>query len=260
MGINPIYETFGREIAFEEMSPIKKIYQPGMLDHKTFFNPEVASGILDFTYTSSPREILVYFRNISGGIGCGTRPKGQNWWGMMRDFKNNLGENFPAGIETDWYFEEKSPPRPDFDGPKKPYQVFVKLFGNALQFFSCFVRGPEAGIDFGSERTNYHTIKPGEAFIHDQKTLWVGEANIFLNSITRLHNTLEQMNRDHYAAGVSGYNFFPPEMRIISPKRGALVSRLVGSNSITILVDELSIEKIISEHEKRKKDSTRSIA
>jgi len=40
MEITSEYETFGREVEFDEIKSVKKIIQPGILSKSSLFNPE----------------------------------------------------------------------------------------------------------------------------------------------------------------------------------------------------------------------------
>ena len=250
MDIEPKYETFGREVEFEDITPIKHVYQPGILNEDNFFNPVELRKALDEICGFSKKEIIVYFRNISGGIGCQNVDKNRKWWDTLHKFTSQLGK-FPAGIEMEyWYGDGASgKPSPEFKEKPEPFQAFVRLFDNAIQGFSCFVSGSQEGVGFDSHRTNYGTLKSGEYLISDQKTLWAGTPDVFLDSATRLHNALEGMKRGaEHRVGISGYNGHRSEVRIISPNRGAVIGSLYKGDSMTLQIDSKTLEKIVEKH------------
>jgi hypothetical protein len=247
MEIMPAYEVFGRELEFEHINNIRTVYQPGILSKETLFNSAaLRKALKEHCWRFSRDEVLVYFRNIAGGMLPQYRARKGNWWDSFQEFASRLGEDFPAGMQVEyWYGDGGSNNRasPEFKKCSPPYQAFVRLFDNALQGFSCFVGGSQEGISFSSNRTNYDTIKPGEGLIHDQKTLWKGTPDAFLNSAYRVEDALERMNMTHNT-GVSGHNYKRAEVRIIT-RYGALVSSLVDDSSATLLVDHSSLEKIV---------------
>lgn len=257
MDIRPEYETFGRDVPFEYITQIRSVAQPGILNQQYFFNPDSLSESLSDMYILFPKtdEILVYFRNISGGIGCcNKKDENRKWWDALQKFKLYLGTNFPAGLEMEYYYNEKEPPSPEFRKDKAPYQAFIKLFNNAIQGFSCFVGESNEGIRFSSHRTNYGTIKHGEGLINDQKTLWTGTAGDFLASAVIMDEACRQMRRDEHNVALSAYNIGPrAEIRIIDKRAGfALIGSLVGSDSLTLLIDRSSLEKIVERYNKER--------
>ena len=142
MEVNPVYETFGRDVPFEDITPIKKIYQPGFLSKSRFFNSEALRTALEdlcFLYNG---EILVYFRNISGGMSPRDIDEKRKWWDPLQKFESSLGVNFPAGIEMEYYSGPEGDIRlsPEFNADNPPYQAHLKLFDDALQeYYQSFL-------------------------------------------------------------------------------------------------------------------------
>lgn len=252
MDVRPEYETFGREIPFEEITPIRKVEQPGILSQTRFFNQEALSKAIYDLHFPSQDNLLVYFRNIAGGMGFKEPDEKRKWWDGIREFGGCLKE-FPAGIQMSYWYgpDGKQYSSPEFDEEKKPYQAFIRLFDNAIQGFSCFVGGNREGISFNSERTNYHTIKPGEGLIHDQKTRWIGKKEALLDSAERLSHALYNMSAN-MNIGIAGYNGHRAEVRIISSMGGALVGSLVGSDSATLFIDHSSLEQIVQKYNEKR--------
>lgn len=254
MDIKSKYETFGRDIEIKEITGIHRIEQPGILSKYCFFNPGELNHALDDIAGYSNNEILVYFRNIAGGVGYSNIDKKRKWWDMIQKFNSFLGKDFPAGIEMKYWYgpDGKEFSSPDFKENNPPYQAFIELFNNAIQGFSCFVKEYGEGIDFSSHRTNYETMKPGESLIDDQKTLWTGNKDAFLKSAFFLHKALYEIGRTERVE-LKGFNFEPAEVRIISTKGEALVGSLIDESSVTLFIDNSSLERIVNEHNERKR-------
>ncbi|MBI4159425.1 hypothetical protein HY500_04180 [Candidatus Woesearchaeota archaeon] len=254
MDVEPKHEIFGREVEFERVTPITRVYQPGILDPSSFFNPNALRGALTELCILDGREILVYFRNIAGRISaCNEEDRNRKWWETFQRFRSLLGAS-PAGCEVEYFYgpEGGEYSSPEFVESKDPYQAFVKLFGNAVQGFSCFVNGGRAGISFSSNRTNYNTIRPGEEFIHDQITSWTGDWNTFFYSARNLSNSFNTMMIDGHSGNVSGYNGRRCEIRIIQPEMGAaLVGSLVGDSSVTLFIDSSSLDGVVENYKCR---------
>jgi len=249
MKVKPEHEFFGREINFEDIQGIKKVFQPGILSAPYFFNPVVLRGAISELCGWSPKEILVYFNGIEDlNLGSKEKDKKREWWKAFQTFAP-LVKPLPAGCEVEYWYgsDGKEFSLPEFKEYPPPYQALIKLFGNAIQGFSCFVNPNRIG--FSSIRCNYSTIKPGEGLIHDKKSLWSGKSDIFLESAQILHNALSEMERRGYNVGVEEMaGCRGGEVRIIYPERGALVGRLYGKDSVGLLVENDSLEKIVSPH------------
>jgi len=258
------YETFGREVYFQEITPIKEVHQPGILSKSRFFDIFALGKMLDkFCFLSPKKEILVYFRHIAGGISPKNPSKERKWWETIQEFKSIIGDDFPAGCEMEYFYgpDHSATISPELkEKSEEPYQAFIKLFNNAIQGFSCFVWNNKEGIGFGSERTNYGTTKPGEAFIHDDLTLWKGTPEELSSSSTRLYHVIKQMEGKYNIGfggnGKSWRGGDRGEVRIIIPNMGALIGSIVKDSSVTLFIDHSSLENIVEKHNKRyKRDS-----
>lgn len=252
MEITPEYETFGREVDFDEIKNVKKIIQPGILSKSFLFNPEKLKWALQEISWQQKEEIAVYFRNVAGDIEYKDAPKKGNWFDMLHLFKDYLGNEFPAGLKMEYWH---NPDNKHFSSSEfkkdNTYQAFLQLFNNAIQGFSCFVRENEEGIKFSSHRTNYENIKPGEALIDDQKTLWIGNREDFLQSAYDFNQAIKEIGKTKEIE-FRGHNNGPMEVRIISPLGKALVGRLVEDSSVTLLIDHASLEQIVKEHNQKR--------
>ncbi|MEK6840846.1 MAG: hypothetical protein AABX79_02745 [Nanoarchaeota archaeon] len=254
MEVNPTYETFGRSVSLQGMAKVIDMPKLGILSRSHFFNPDKLNQELHNLLGYSEKNILVYFRNIARGIGgIDTNPR-RKWWETIQTFKRYLGENFPAGLEMEYWYgpEGKEQSSPEFKKRPLPYQAFIKLFDNALQGFSCFVGEGKEGVSFSSDRTNYGTIKPGEALIHNHQTLWTGDRDVFLKSAERISQALHYMERYHNI-GIGGLNCCSAEVRIISQSGKALIGGLMGDDSFTLHINQPSLEKIVREHNQEAK-------
>ena len=253
MDVDSKYEIFGREVPFKDITNIRRVYQPGILNSSLFFNPDSLREALDGFHYFSQKEILVYFRNISGGIHQnGTNAK-RKWWESFQKFNSFIDTSFPAShILEYWYGSDgKEFSSPEFNENEKPYQAFIRLFDDAIQGFSCFVGRNQEGIGFSSDRTNYYTINPGEGLIHDNMTLWTGNSDVFLKSAKVLYDACRGMEScQEHTVGISGHNFNKAEVRIISPGRGAMIGSLFNGSSVTLFLEENSLEKIVENYKK----------
>lgn len=257
--ISPEHETFGRDVPFEDIRHIKELYQPGILDITRFFNPTILDKALQDICYFPDDQILVYFRNIGGQI---TPQKGnKNWWDLFQEFVHLLGEDFPGGLKTEYWYgsDGKERSSPKFEEKNSPYQAFAYLFDNAIQAFSCFVREQYAGISFSSERSNYRTIKPGEGLHIDQKTLWKGTATELLLSAVLLSDACRDLKIRTNDILISGHNGYRCELRIIS-SRGALAESLVMDSSVTLRIDNKSLEETVKKYDERKRCLAESLA
>ncbi len=151
-----------------------------------------------------------------------------------------------------WYGpEEKAFSTSEFKKDSPPYQAFIRLFDNAIQGFSCFVGSNREGVRLESHRSNYRTIKPGESLIIDQKTLWRGSPIAFLESAVSLDNALYQMGKTHNI-GISGYNYYRAEIRIISAGGNAIVGSLLNGDSAKLEISNDSLCAIVKKHNERR--------
>lgn len=263
MDIKPEYEIFGRDVAFEDITPIKHIHQPGILSPSRFLNPSsLWAALEDLCFLQLKEEVLVYFKNIRGSIGPRYRNEKRDWWSALRELAHHLGKDFPAGLSMEYWYspdkeDEKAFKSSEFKKERPPYQALMKLFDNAIQGFSCFVNGSQAGIELASTRTNYENIQSGEGLIHDEKTLWRGTPSTLLASARTLHDACEEMERE-YVINVSGYNYERAEVRIIT-RRGALVGSLVDGDSAAFVIDNSSLDDIVRRHNKRRADLLASL-
>ena len=256
MDIRPEHEFFGRQIDFDDIKGIKRVFQPGFSSLPYFFDPTFLDNAMsELCGYHSSRDILVYFREIEGiNIVSDFGKDKRKWWETFQTFAP-LVKSLSAGCEVEyWYGPDKKPfSSPEFKEDKPPYEAFVRLFGNALQGFSCFVSQNPDKMTFSSERCNYNTIKPGEGFIQDKKSLWTGKSDVFLRSVQTLYDAFDDMKRRGYK--VVGKEGMPgnkrSEVRIIYPERGALVGSLYGNNSVALLVENDSVEKMFQAHMKR---------
>jgi hypothetical protein len=235
---------------FDAITNIRGICQPGILNRRTFFNSAaLRKALKEVCWDFSRDEILVYFRNIAGGMQPNDRERKGNWQDSFEQFVSYL-KNIPGKQLEYWYHDGgKARASPELNTRNAPYQAFARLFDNAVQAFSCFVGGSQAGMSFSSDRSNYETIKPGEALVMDHMTLWKGTPNALLNSAYRIQDALERMSITHNI-GISGHNGYRAEMRIIA-RLGALADSLVDDGSVTLHVSHASLEKIVEERERR---------
>jgi len=254
MEVKPEHEFFGRKLDFGDIREIKRVFQPGILSLPYFFNPTSLKVTITELCGYGSKEILVYFKDIED-INIVSDEKEREWWETFQTFGSLVNKHFPAGCEMEYWYgpsgKEFSLPKFKEDDP--PYQAFVRLFGNALQGFSCFVNQNPNKMDFSSWRCNYGTTKPGEVLIHDKTSLWVGQSDVFLESATILYNAFDEMKRRRYKVGIEKMaGARRRDVRIIYPERGALVGSLYGSDSATLLIENASLEKIVREQMPRR--------
>ena len=244
-------EIFGRKINFEDIQDIKKVFQPGILSLPYFFNPNALKDALEELCGFSPRDIMVYFNGVTNGIASDSSDKKRKWWEVFQAFASKVSGHFPAGCELEYWYgpDGKEFSLPEFKEDQKPFQAFVRLFDNAVHGFSCFVNDNPNILGFSSERNNYHTIKPGEGFVHDKHSLWKGKSDVFLESAVILHNAFYDMERGYIVCRESRgmRNLNRSDVRIICD-RGALVGSLYGSDSVTLLLKNDSIDNIVKQH------------
>src|SRR3989344_5129447 len=104
MEITSEYETFGREVEFDEIKSVKKIIQPGILSKSFLFNPEKLKWALQEISWQQKEDIAVYFRNVSGNIEYKDINKKRKWWDMIQEFSSLLGNmEFPAGLKMEYW-------------------------------------------------------------------------------------------------------------------------------------------------------------
>ncbi len=246
MNIKREYEIFGRKIDFEDMGGIKKVFQPGMLDLSYFFNPTSLKNSVSELCGYGSKEILVYFREIEDiNILSDNRDNKRNWWNAFQTFVP-LVQNFPAGCEVEYFYGPKGEARscPEFKENVPPYQAYVNLFGKAIQGFSCFVNQNPNQLSFSS----WTYSKPDGSLADEKTSLWRGNSDVFLESATILHNAFSGMKRRGYTVGketMAGNR--RREVRIIYPERGALVGSLCGKDSITLFIENGSLEKLVQQ-------------
>ncbi|MBW3011935.1 hypothetical protein KY311_02015 [Candidatus Woesearchaeota archaeon] len=255
-----IHDFFGREVEFDYIRDIKMVFQPGILSLPYFFNPKGLENALSELCGFGNKDIQVYFRDFEdvNVVSDGTK---KNWWEGLNEFASLVKSHFPAGCELEYWYGEDGEEfsLPEFKETEKPYQAFVRMFGNALQAFSCFVNSVPNNISFSSERTNYHTIKPGEGLVHDSKSMWQGKSKDFMASATMLYRALNDMQRNRYRVGVQEYQGARRrEVRIICPQRGAVVGSLYGNDSVALLVENDSLEEIVNQHMRWRKRLVRN--
>jgi hypothetical protein len=257
MDIRPEHEFFGREIEFDDINNIKRVFQPGILSLPYFFDPVFLDNAMsELCGYHSSRDILVYFRNIEAiDIVSDFGKDKRKWWETFQTFAPKV-KSLSAGCEMEYWYSQngKESSSPEFKENDPPYQAFVRLFDNAIQGFSCFVSENPDKMTFTSERCNYKTIKPGEGFVQDRKSLWTGKSDIFLRSAQTLHDAFDYMKRGDYK--IIGKEEMPgnkrSEVRIIWPERGALVGSLYGNNSVAFLVENDSIKKMFQNNLERR--------
>ncbi len=254
MDVDSKYETFGRNVSLDDISGIKKIYQPGLLSRNYFFNPVALKDALSEMCFCYHGDLLVYFRNFGGGI----RPKEdittekRDWWKSLETFRSHLGK-FPAGLNMEYYYgsgsDTRTEPSSEFMNRKDFYQAFIKLFDNAIQGFSCFVGGSKEGMSFSSTRSNYGNLKPSDSLIHDNFTLWKGTPDVLHDSATRMYGALQEMERTHNT-GISSAGEKRTEIRIIRPGRGAVIGSLVGDSSVSLELDDDALDCVVEKYNK----------
>src|SRR3989344_5421526 len=103
MEIRPEHEVFGREIKFNDVSGIKKVFQPGILNRSYFFNPESLRQVLPELCGYGSKNILVYFNEISYLAIVSDDEKKRKWWGALQDFIP-LVKDLPAGFEMEYWY------------------------------------------------------------------------------------------------------------------------------------------------------------
>ncbi|MDP7181590.1 MAG: hypothetical protein QF486_03350 [Candidatus Woesearchaeota archaeon] len=134
----PEHEVFGRDIAFEDIREIKRVFQPSMLNSSSFFNPAPMREAVRELCGWGSQKIWVYFRNM--GINIESKDRKENWWDTFKDFSGRV-QHFPAGSELEYWYgpSGNASSSPEFNEDSPPYQAFVRLFDKAIQGFSCFV-------------------------------------------------------------------------------------------------------------------------
>ena len=262
MEVKPRYETFGREVPFEDIHSISRVTQPGILHRSEMFD-RVGLELVLREFFLPDEKLMVYFRNLAGTFLPDSKDLKRKWWDNIREFRERLGF-FSAGAEMEYWYDPDSQPHSSvefMENGKLPYQAFLRLFDNALQGFSCFVNGSEEGISFKSNRTNYKNIKPGEFLISDENTFWSGTRDEISVAFSAIQDAFYQMNlRGLRGQGIVGYNGQPAEVRIIAPTCGrAVVSRLVGDNSVSLYINSNVLQEIVEKHDARKVTYTRRI-
>lgn len=257
MEINPEYELFGRKLHLDDMRNIKQVFQPGILSSPYFFDQSSLEDALKCLCGYSPKEVLVYFNNISAGFGDNDKDEKRKWWESFQRFASLLGNRFPAGCEFEYWYssDKKNFSLPEFREDTPPYQAFVRLFKNAIQGFSCFVNQDRNCLEFSSRRCNYDTIKHGEGFIDDEHSLWTGKSDVFMESAQILYQAFYEMRRPtrYHAHAEEMAGAHRSDIRIICPERGALVGSLYGSDSMTLLVENASLKNMVKQHISRRK-------
>ncbi len=250
MEIKPEYEFFGREVNFDDIKNVKRVFQPGILSLPYLFNPASLKYAISELCGYGSKDILVYFKDIKNVIVSDDEDKKRQWWEVLQRFGSLVNKYFPAGCEMEYWYSlsGKERPLPEFKEDNPPYQAFVRLFDNAIQGFSCFINQNPNKMVFSSERCNYDAIKPGEGLVHDQKSLWEGKSDVFLESAQILSNAFSEMERRRYKVGVKEMSGARRrEVRIIYPERGALVGSLYGSDSVALLIENVSLEEIVKQ-------------
>ena len=124
------YEVFAREVGFDEIEGIKRVFQPGSLSLQYFFEPTALNRAVSELCGYSAQPIQVYFNdfediNISSGIQK-SRKADLKWWRCFQSFAP-LVADFPAGVELEYWYgpEKKAHSLPVFNEQKPPYQAFV---------------------------------------------------------------------------------------------------------------------------------------
>ena len=145
---------------------------------------------------------------------------------LKSKLENKLGK-MPDRKESEWWYgpdgKEKSSGKFKPKDNLNPYQGFVYLFGDALNAFSCFVKGC---IDINSRHSNYHTIKPGEALVDENMGCWKGTIEEFLESAKILEHAL-----GHVAWGQKDKIGFPNgEIKLVHPELGAISMKSFGES------------------------------
>gem|GEM_PF-6884947 len=108
-------------------------------------------------------------------------------------------------------------------------------------------------VNFSSIRNNYETVKPGEPFFHDNKTLWVGDSDVFVDSARIFHQAVDRMGRTDYGVDKpKDWGVQRREVRIVCPHRGALVGSLYGTDSVTFMVNNSSMEEMVRKQTERR--------
>jgi hypothetical protein len=243
MEIKPEHEIFGKNIDFEHIEGIRRVFQPGMLSLEYFFNPVSLRNSVSKLCGFGSKEILVYFRALDNiNILSDDKDKKRKWWEGFETFVS-LVKQIPAGCEVEyWYGQDgKKYPLPVFKEDTPPYQAFVNLFNKALQGFSCFVNQNPNKIDFSS----WTYSNPDGSLAEDKTSVWVGKSDVLLESATMLHDAFYEMKRRGYIVGreeMAGAR--RREVRIICPERGALVGSLYGRDSITLFLENSSLERL----------------
>lgn len=257
MEVKPSYECFGRRIKFGDISGIKRVFQPGILSLPYFFNPGALNDAISELCGWNPKGILVYFNDIENLDVSSKQGRHKKWWEAFQAFVP-LVKDSPAGYKVEYWYgsDGKAFSSPEFRQESPPYQAHVKLFGGAIQGFSCFVNQDPNEISFDSIRCNIDIIKPGEGLVHDKKSLWIGQPKDFLESAQILYDAFYEMDRQKYDVGVETMaGERRREVRIICPERGALVGSLYGSDSVALLIENESLEKMVREHMARERAS-----
>jgi hypothetical protein len=258
------YEVFGRRVDFDTI-PVYSFSQPGIIDSENLFDTkELRERIRDLAYLS-PTDIEVYFNNIAGKIEPKSPADDRPWVQTFQDFLERL-DNFPAGRQVLYYHgngSEKARVLPVIDARAEKghelYQAGLNLFDGALVGFSCFVRGNEEGMSLESVRNNYEEFAAGKdkEYHHDGLSRWAGRSDIFVQAAARLANTIERTDWE-YTREFGGRNQNNPEIRIIAPGRGALVSRLVRGSGATIRVTQKGLEESVRKYRERQEQMLRA--
>ena len=223
------YDLFS-EIDSKDIRGIDKVFQPGILSPSHFFNPDSLRDALSELYRWGSEDIRVYF-NKAQNITLASRKENENWWTAFQDFAP-LGSNLPAGSNLEYWYgpSGKEHSSSQFDIKNPPYQAFIRMFGDCLDGFSCFVDEEVNKIKFSTNPRN--------------PVVWRGDSNIFLKSAYQLDGAFDSMERKGYSiTGESG------EIKIILPERGALVGSLREGSSVTLLVKDSAIEQMVKSRE-----------
>ncbi|MEK6918748.1 MAG: hypothetical protein AABW73_01785 [Nanoarchaeota archaeon] len=253
------YDCFGRDVPFDEL-PIKKLYQPGIISSRDFFDPEALDEGVKESLFFRPEKVRVYFNDIIGGIGPKDKPKERHWSQTFQEFKEILKEGFPAGMQVLYDHGNgsgKARTTPFIDPQQRKdyglYQARLHLFDGAIRGFSCFVWQNEEGMSLRSERNTYEDVvaRRTKELYHDGLSMWEGRSDVLLQAGRELAYSLQRTNRD-YTRGFCGRNMRNPEIRIVIPGRGALVSRLVKDSSVTVRVTQKDLEAAAKDVERRR--------